>query len=201
MIAYLEGRLTETWDNSCLLVTAGGVGYAVALPAHTLAALPPKGEPVSLFTSLAVREDALELYGFSSFEERQTFDVLVSISKVGARTALGILSVFRPDDLRRIVLEEDVLALTRVSGIGKKTAQHVFLELKYKLNLNREQQAAFAASGGTGTVFRDVLGGLVNLGYTEEECAPLVRKVLSAEPDLDVTDGLRAALKALVREK
>ena len=201
MIAYLEGRLTETWDNSCLLVTAGGVGYAVALPAHTLAALPPKGEPVSLFTSLAVREDALELYGFSSFEERQTFDVLVSISKVGARTALGILSVFRPDDLRRIVLEEDVLALTRVSGIGKKTAQHDFLELKYKLNLNREQQAAFAASGGTGTVFRDVLGGLVNLGYTEEECAPLVRKVLSAEPDLDVTGGLRAALKALVREK
>ena len=201
MIAYLEGRLMETWDNSCLLVTAGGVGYAVALPAHTLAALPPKGEPVSLFTSLAVREDALELYGFSSFEERQTFDVLVSISKVGARTALGILSVFRPDDLRRIVLEEDVLALTRVSGIGKKTAQHVFLELKYKLNLNREQQAAFAASGGTGTVFRDVLGGLVNLGYTEEECAPLVRKVLSAEPDLDVTGGLRAALKALVREK
>ena len=201
MIAYLEGRLTETWDNSCLHVTAGGVGYAVALPAHTLAALPPKGEPVSLFTSLAVREDALELYGFSSFEERQTFDVLVSISKVGARTALGILSVFRPDDLRRIVLEEDVLALTRVSGIGKKTAQHVFLELKYKLNLNREQQAAFAASGGTGTVFRDVLGGLVNLGYTEEECAPLVRKVLSAEPDLDVTGGLRAALKALVREK
>lgn len=202
MIAYLEGRLTEIWDNSCLLVTAEGVGYAVALPAHTLAALPAKGEPVSLFTSLAVREDALELYGFSSFEERQTFDVLVSISKVGARTALGILSVFRPDDLRRIVLEEDVLALTRVSGIGKKTAQHVFLELKYKLNLNREQQAAaFAASGGAGTVFRDVLGGLINLGYTEEECAPLVRKVLSAEPDLDVTGGLRAVLKALVREK
>lgn len=126
MIAYIEGRLAEVWGNACLVVTEGGVGYEVALPAHTLAALPGKGGSVALYTSLAVREDALELFGFASFEERQTFEVLVSISKVGARTALAILSIFRPDDLRRLVLEDDVLALTRVSGIGKKTAQHVF---------------------------------------------------------------------------
>jgi len=120
MIAYLEGRLAEIWGNACLVVTQGGVGYEVALPAHTLAALPGRGEPLVLYTSLAVREDALELFGFATFEERQTFEVLVSISKVGARTALGILSIFRPDDLRRVVLEDDVLALTRVSGIGQK---------------------------------------------------------------------------------
>ena len=148
MIAYLEGRLAETWGNACLIVTEGGVGYEVALPAHTLAALPDRGEPLALYTSLAVREDALELFGFASFEERQTFEVLVSISKVGARTALAILSIFRPDDLRRLVLEDDVLALTRVSGIGKKTAQHVFLELKYKLKVEDVPQAAVLAASG-----------------------------------------------------
>ena len=96
MIAYIEGRLAEVWGNACLVVTEGGVGYEVALPAHTLAALPGKGGSVALYTSLAVREDALELFGFASFEERQTFEVLVSISKVGARTALAILSIFGP---------------------------------------------------------------------------------------------------------
>ena len=105
MIAYLEGRLAEIWGNACLIVTEGGVGYEVALPAHTLAALPGKGEHLTLYTSLAVREDALELFGFATFEERQTFEVLVSISKVGARTALGILSIFRPDDLRRFFID------------------------------------------------------------------------------------------------
>ena len=108
----------------------------------TLSALPGKGEHIALYTSLAVREDALELFGFATFEERQTFEVLVSISKVGARTALSILSIYRPDDLRRIVFEEDVMALTRVSGIGKKTAQHVFLELKYKLKVDEAPQTA-----------------------------------------------------------
>lgn len=202
MIAYIEGRLAETWGNACLIVTEGGMGYEVALPAHTLAALPARGGTVAVYTSLAVREDALELFGFATFEERQTFQVLVSISKVGARTALSILSIFRPDDLRRIVIEEDVPALTRVSGIGKKTAQHIFLELKYKLKVeDGPRAAALVSEVRPGSVFRDVLDGLANLGYAEEECAPLVRKLLHDEPDLDVTGALRAALKALARGK
>ena len=135
MIAYLEGLLAETWGTSCIVVTRGGVGYELDLPAHTMASLPGRGESVALYTSLVVREDAQQLFGFATFEERQVFEVLLTISKVGARTALAILSLYRPDDLRRIVLEEDVDALTRVSGIGKKTAQHVFLELKYKLKV------------------------------------------------------------------
>lgn len=200
MIAYLEGLQAEVWGSCCLLVTKGGVGYEVALPSHTLSALPGRGEPLALYTSLVVREDAQELYGFATFEERQTFEVLLSISKVGARTALAILSIFRPDDLRRIVLEDDVQALTRVSGIGKKTAEHVFLELKYKLKVEDAPQAA-VLSGGVrpGSVFRDVLDGLGNLGYGEEECAALVKDILHAEPDLDVSGALRAALKALAR--
>ncbi|CAI3223854.1 Holliday junction branch migration protein RuvA [Desulfovibrio legallii] len=203
MIAYVEGRLAQVWGNTALVVTQGGVGYAVGLPAHTLASLPGRGEAVAFYTSLAVREDALELFGFASFEERQTFEVLVSISKVGARTALGILSIFRPDDLRRLVLEDDVLALTRVSGIGKKTAEHIFLELKYKLKVDDAPQAAALVGSGVrpGSVFRDVLDGLGNLGYSEDACAPMVKKILLEEPDLDVTGALRAALKTLAKGK
>ncbi len=200
MIAYLEGLLKEIWDNNCLVVTQAGVGYAVALPAHTIAALPEIGKLVCLYTSMIVREDAQELFGFGTFEERQTFEVLVSISKVGARTALAILSIFRPDDLRRLVAEDDMIALTRVSGIGKKTAQHVFLELKYKLKV--EDSAIVApVSGGIkpGSVFRDVLDGLCNLGYAEEECAPVIKKALHDNPDLDVTEALRTVLKALAK--
>ena len=203
MIAYVEGRLAQVWGNTALVVTQGGVGYAVGLPAHTLASLPGRGEAVAFYTSLAVREDALELFGFASFEERQTFEVLVSISKVGARTALGILSIFRPDDVRRLVLEDDVLALTRVSGIGKKTAEHIFLELKYKLKVDDAPQAAALVGSGVrpGSVFRDVLDGLGNLGYSEDACAPMVKKILLEEPDLDVTGALRAALKTLAKGK
>ena len=181
MIAYLEGRLAETWGNACLIVTEGGVGYEVALPAHTLAALPDRGEQLALYTSLAVREDALELFGFASFEERQTFEVLVSISKVGARTALAILSIFRPDDLRRLVLEDDVLALTRVSGIGKKTAQHVFLELKYKLKVEDVPGRRAGRPGGLARSSGDVLDGLLILAVPKRN-ARLWSKIPHEEP-------------------
>ena len=97
MIAYLEGLLAETWGTSCIVVTRGGVGYELDLPAHTMASLPGRGESVALYTSLVVREDAQQLFGFATFEERQVFEVLLTISKVGARTALAILSLYRPD--------------------------------------------------------------------------------------------------------
>ncbi len=200
MIAYIEGRVNESWANSCIVMTDSGVGYAVALPNHTLSQLPAKGEFIALYTSLQVREDAQELFGFATWDERQTFEILVSISKVGARTALAILSLYRPDDLRRLVFEDDMIALTRVSGIGKKTGQHIFLELKYKLKV--ESMPTFAGiAPSVGSVLRDVLDGLSNLGYSEEETAPLVKNILQEEPDLDVSSALRATLKALAKGK
>lgn len=198
MIAYLEGRLAETWDDTCLLVTESGVGYEVGLPGHVFAGLPERGQPVAFYISHVIREDAQELYGFATFEERQTFRVLLSISKVGARTALAILSLYRPADLRRLVAEENITALTRVPGIGKKTAQHIFLELKYKLKM--EDMPSVVGSGSAApstTVFRDAVAGLVNLGYPEEECSRLVRELLEDLPDPEVGEVLRAALKTL----
>ena len=197
MIAYVEGKVAEMRDNACVVITDGGVGYEIFLTARTVAGLPAKGERVSLYTSHVTREDAQELYGFESWDERVTFSVLTGISKVGARTALGILSVFRPEDLRRIVLDDDALALTRVSGIGKKTAQHVFLELKYKLD--GLPATAPASAGRPGGVYRDALDGLCGLGYAEDEAGPVLKAVLREEPDLDVSGALRATLKALAK--
>ena len=103
MLAYVEGRVLEVGENGCVLLTAGGVGYEVFLPTHALAHLPEKGAQAAFFTCFVVREDAQELFGFPTWDDRQTFLVLIGITRVGARTALAILSQFRPDDLRRIV--------------------------------------------------------------------------------------------------
>lgn len=199
MIGYVEGRLAEIMEDACLLVTSGGVGYEIAMPGHMLSQLPARGESLFCYTATVVREDALELYGFPSWDERQTFIVLTSISRIGAKTALSILSVYRPDDLRRLVLEEDVLSLTRVPGIGKKTAQQLFLELKYKLKADGVSALPPLTSGGGPSVQRDAVMGLTNLGYDEAEAIAAVKTALADEPDLDVSAALRAALKALGR--
>ena len=203
MLAYIEGRLLERAETSCVLVTAGGVGYEIFLPEHALASLPAQGGMASFFTSFIVREDAQELFGFPTWDERQTFVLLRGINRVGARTALAILSQYRPDDLRRIVAEDDANALTRVPGIGKKTAQQIFLELKYKLKPG-DGPVSFSAPVGTApanTVYRDALTGLANLGYDEDMAGPLLKEALAADPDLSVREALRAVLKAVGKGK
>ena len=133
MIAYLEGKLLQRSTQSIVIATKSGVGYEVFIPQSM--ALPAAGCDISVYTAFVVREDAQELFGFSTFEERETFKMLTTINRVGARTALAILSVYKPDDLRRIVAQDDVNALTKVSGIGKQTGQKIFLEL----NINSRQ--------------------------------------------------------------
>jgi Holliday junction DNA helicase RuvA len=241
MIAYIQGILLEKTDNSCLLLTAGGVGYEIFLSAHTLAGLPQRiqrpqpdgqganaagqanqgaslagqagqagqaeqGGLVRLYVHTQVREDALELFGFETWDERETFQTLISINRVGARTAMAVLGVYRPDGLRRLVLDEDVNGLTLVPGIGKKTAQQIFLELKFKLKLDGVPGSSAAAggtpgvsAGGPGRLARDAVAGLANLGYAEDEAAFVVKEVLAAEPDLDLGGILRSALKRLAK--
>lgn len=200
MLAYLEGRVLERTENGCVLVTDGGIGYEIFLPEHALAQLPAQGGSAAFYTSFIVREDAQELFGFPSWDERQTFNLLTGINRVGARTALAILSRYRPDDLRRIVADDDAAALTQVSGIGKKTAQQIFLELKYKLK-GEAPVSLSAAAAGRPSVYRDALTGLANLGYDEDTAGQVLRKVLESDPELDVGEALRAALKALARGK
>ena len=201
MIAYLEGLMAETWGTSCIVVTRGGVGYELDLPAHTMASLPGRGESVALYTSLVVREDAQQLFGFATFEERQVFEVLLTISKVGARTALAILSLYRPDDLRRIVLEEDVDALTRVSGIGKKTAQKLILELKDKFSLeeafDKRLENAGSVPAGSGIMNdakTEAVEALTALGYSNADALRAVKKAAVSD-EMDTEEILKAALK------
>lgn len=149
---------------------------------------------MELYICTVVREDAIELFGFASWDERQTFLILTSISKVGAKTATAILGLLRPDDLRRIVAEDDWLMLTQVSGIGKKTAQHVFLELKYKLASSVAGIPSISVQGQS-HLFKDVLAGLLNLGYDEQEALAVLKDVLTAEPDLDVSGRFAQLLK------
>lgn len=194
MIAYIEGQLAQTTPHSCIVITASGLGYEVWLTPQTLSSL-SQDTPVKLYTSQVIREDSHELFGFASFDERQTFLTLTSISKVGPKTALNILARFQPQDLRQLVFNEDIKALTQVSGIGAKSAQQIFLELKYKLKLDSPVNST--PLQGYTQVYRDALVGLAGLGYVEEEAAPVLKAMLQAEPDLDVSAALRQALKAL----
>ncbi len=198
MIAYIEGRLLETTENSCIIATESGLGYEVYAPSHSLAALPEKGQMLRFYTSMIVREDSQELFGFDTWEERQSFLILISISKIGARTALSILSIFRPDDLYRLVQDEDIIGFTRVPGIGKKTAQHALLELKYKLKVSA--LSTKAGQSPVTSLYKDTLTGLTGLGYTEEEAGPILQEILHKEPDLDVSSALRACLKNLAKK-
>lgn len=195
MIAYIEGRIIELLESGCVVLTDSGVGYEVSLTAASLERLPGTGERVAFHVATVVREDAFELYGFSSADERAVFRILTTISKVGARTAMAVLSIFRPEELRRLVAEDDYLPLTRVTGIGKKSAQHIFLELKYKLEgRGAASSAVLASPGGAG---RDAVGALLNLGYDEDEAARAVRAVLENRAGAGVAEIVRLALRQL----
>lgn len=200
MIAYIKGAIVKIWENSCIVLTGGGVGYEIYLPAHTLGKLPDQGSEAAFYTSMIVREDAQELYGFETFEEKQTFEILVTISKIGARTALAIISSYRPDDLQAVVRGGDIQALTKISGIGQKTAQHIMLELKYKLK-NLAADAKNPPRIPESSAFVDTLTAMLNLGYDEGECAPLIREIFQKHPDMDAGGAIKLTLKALAKGK
>ncbi len=200
MIGYIEGRVLARREKWAIVLTPGGVGYELELPEPVAASLPAPGGQACLFVHTVVREDALELFGFATLEDRETFRALLGISKLGPKTALAILSRYATDDLHRIVAMGDVDALVAVPGIGKKSAQRIFIELTYKLE-------GLAPSSGTvtpavgGGVAADVVAGLTNLGYAESEARRVATAVLEDEPDLDVAGALRTALKRLAAEK
>jgi Holliday junction DNA helicase RuvA len=169
------------------MVECNGVGYELDVPMSTFYSLPATGEAVTLHTHLVVREDAQALYGFYTLEERAAFRQLIRIAGVGARTALAVLSGMSVAELAQAVAAQEAARLTRVPGIGKKTAERLLLELKGKL---AEAKPA-GASGGA-----DVLNALLALGYNEKEALQATRGLA---PGLSVAEGIRAALKSLAR--
>jgi len=187
VIGRLSGKLAAKQPPQ-VLVDVGGVAYELDVPMSTFYALPATGEAVSLYTHLVVREDAHTLYGFATLEERSAFRQLIRISGVGARTALAVLSGLSVGDLAQAVTLQDAAPLTRVPGIGKKTAERLLLELKGKL--------ADAGVSPVREATSDVLNALVALGYSEKEAQAAVKGLA---PGVPVAEGIRAALKTLAK--
>ena len=189
MIGRLSGILLEK-NPPQLLIDCNGVGYDVGVPMSTFYNLPGLGEKVALLTHLAIREDAHVLYGFGSEEERNVFKQLIKISGVGARTALSILSGMSVQDLAQTVTLQEAGRLTKVPGIGKKTAERLLLELKGKLGANLGPVGSAHGNDASG----DILNALIALGYLDKE-AMLALKQLPT--DATVSEGIKLALKAL----
>lgn len=189
MIGRLSGILLEK-NPPQLLVDCNGVGYEVSVPMSTFYNLPALGEKVVLLTHLAVREDAHLLYGFGSVEERNAYKQLIKITGVGARMALSILSGMSVADLAQAITLQEAGRLTRVPGIGKKTAERLLLELKGKLGADLGAVGGQAASDSAS----DILNALLALGYSDKEALHAVKQVPSGT---GVSDGIKLALRAL----
>ena len=192
MIAALRGNVLSI-EPTAAVIEAGGVGYAVQATPATLAGL-RVGQEAFVHTSLVVREDSMTLFGFADADEREVFDVLQTVSGVGPKLALTILATLTPDQLRQAVANADIAALTRVSGVGKKGAQRLVLEIGAKLGPRRggdlEAPSSNARSG-------DVVAALVGLGFSERDAESACSQAEKATPEAEVPELLRASLKIL----
>ena len=191
MIGSLRGEVIERTPRGEVVLEVGGVGYRLLVPSGVLESLSP-GLAAFLFTHLHVRDDAMVLYGFSTREERDTFEVLIGASGVGPKLALAILSVHSPASLRRALLDDDLDALTLVPGVGKRTAQRLFVDLHARLEV---PDVVTLPDGAERPAARtEVREALTGLGYGPDE----VREVLAHLPDEGaVEDLLRDALRQL----
>ena len=192
MIGRLTGTLFEK-SPPRIGLDVGGVGYDIEVSMSTLYDLPDVGGQVTLLTHLVVREDAHILFGFATAQERQTFRELIKVSGVGARMALAVLSGLSVADLAQAVTLQETARLTRVPGIGKKTAERLLLELKGKIGLEGVDGIAHSA---TSSHENDVLQALTALGYSDKESLAAIKTL---PPGVEVSEGIKLALKALAR--
>ena len=189
MIGRIKGILLEKAPPQ-VLVDVNGVGYEIDVPMSTLYNLPDAGSEVTLFTHFVVREDAQLLYGFLTKEERALFRLLIRISGIGPKIALSILSGISTPLLSQAVTTQEAGLLTRIPGVGKKTAERIVLELKGKIDTVISSETADNSSNAK----HDIVSALLSLGYSDRE-AQLAVKGLAT--DINVNDGIREALKAL----
>ncbi|MGO9243140.1 MAG: Holliday junction branch migration protein RuvA [Bryobacteraceae bacterium] len=198
MIAHLRGVLLEKHPNQAV-IEAGGVGYDVTIPVSTYTALPEVGAEARLRIHTHVREDAIQLYGFSSVEERALFEKLIGVSGIGPKLAITVLSGIQATELVRIIRGSDVALLTRVPGIGKKTAERIVLELHDKLETLGAPPAAPKSAGAilSDPIEADVVSALTNLGAQPGAAQMAVRKAVSGGAPKEFEPLFRRALELL----
>ena len=200
MITFLEGTLVEALPTQ-VVVAVQGVGYQVLIPLSSFVRLPQAGAPIKLLTHLQVREDAHILYGFMSDSERDLFRLLVNnVSGVGPKLALAVLSGMSVTNFKNAVVNSDVTALSKISGLGKKTAERIVLELKDKVGVAAAWEAASAEHAGTAeqAQVNDAVLALISLGYKQVDAHKAVKKVMTEDGAANVEELVRRALKQLI---
>ncbi len=203
MIGYIKGIIEEIEEDSIILEN-GGIGYRIFVPASLLDRGARTGDEVKIYTYLHVKEDLMQLYGFFAKDDLEIFRLLLNVSGIGPKGAMGILSGLSADDLRFAVLADDAAAIAKAPGIGKKTAQKLILELKDKFKLDEAFEKKFAhvenagaeAAGkqGASAAEADAVQALTALGYSGTEALQAVRKV-RADADMTTEEILKEALK------
>jgi Holliday junction DNA helicase RuvA len=196
LISRVRGQLlTRNADGRCEIETPGGVVYEIAVPLTVLQRIPSPGSPVELRTVQVVREDSLDLYGFLDESERTLFRRLMSVSGIGPKLALQLLSTYDGRRLARALAEKDVGALQRVSGVGKKTAERLVLELSDKVS-DLAAGGLEVSSGGASPMVQEAVAALVALGYNFTDADDAVRRVLENGGAESAQDLIRKALQA-----
>ena len=198
MIGYLKGVISHIFVNSCF-IDVHGVGYRTYAPASTLDTL-SVGQEAMLYTYMSVREDAIVLYGFATQDEYDLFMLLIGVNGVGPKVALGILSAGTADSFRLAVHQKDIKSLTKMPGIGKKTAERIVLELQDKIGPVASEDAGAAdlgnsAAPGLSDILAETLAALTSLGYSEQEVLPVAESHLAG--CTTVEQLLKETLKAL----
>lgn len=202
MIAYVKGTLEDVNLHS-VVVECGNIGYEILVPQSMIQKLPGIGSQVKLYTYLHVREDVMQLYGFSRKAEEEMFRLLITVSGIGPKGALGVLSVFSAQDLQFAIMAGDAKTIATAPGIGKKTAEKVILELKDKikfedtlLQLSENVEDNDTVSGNNAAV-SEAIEALVALGYSQSEAAKAIQKAKITE-DMDTETVLKLGLKKIM---
>ncbi|MBC7076617.1 MAG: Holliday junction branch migration protein RuvA [Syntrophomonadaceae bacterium] len=197
MISFIKGILFEQRQDS-ILVDVNGVGYDVIIPARAFSRLPPEGTPVFVYTYLHMLDNEFKLYGFLTREDQELFRKLLSISGVGAKGALNVLGFMEPDSFYRAIASQDEKALTRIPGIGKKSAQRLIFELRDKI----KDRGVPKSAGTVDNNFSDLVEALEVLGYNRSEIFPLIVEMQEkGQLDESVEGNIRKVLQEMALRK
>lgn len=199
MYAYIKGKLTCI-NSIFVIVETSGIGYQINIPANAISNLPTIGSEVMLYTSFIVREQAHTLFGFLTQSEKELFDTLILVTGIGPKTAISLIGHMNYNEFIEAVKKEDIKKICKIPGIGKKTAERLFLEIGDKLTSFYGLDPSEFMVKGTGvneSMVKDAISGLINLGYNQINASKAVQKALEGSPSQNLAELITVALKLM----